>query len=135
MRARIRISPQRRAFIESVERLSGQNIEACYQCGRCSAGCVAANQMDLLPNQIIRMIQLGLEDELRSSASLYLCASCFVCESRCPKGIDVAKVIESLRTIFHMRDMDRIGPDQMEPDLVLDIPQQALVALYRKTSS
>ena len=43
-----------------VEELSGQNLLACYQCGKCSAGCPVVSKMDILPNQIIRLAQLGL---------------------------------------------------------------------------
>ena len=41
-------------FVGKVEELSGQNLLACYQCGKCSAGCPAVSQMDILPNHPIR---------------------------------------------------------------------------------
>ena len=53
-------------FVRKVEELSGQKLLACYQCGKCSAGCPAAPEMDILPNQVIRYAQLGLKDELLS---------------------------------------------------------------------
>ena len=96
MRVKLKSGQDQRKFIERIEELSGENVFACYQCGRCSAGCPMASEMDLLPNQIIRMVQMGLEDEVLRSKTLYLCASCFTCESRCPKGIDMARVMEAV---------------------------------------
>jgi heterodisulfide reductase subunit C len=56
MVARVRLSGERvrGEFVRKVEELSGQNLLACNQCGKCSAGCPAATVMDLLPNQVIR---------------------------------------------------------------------------------
>ncbi|MCX8127053.1 MAG: heterodisulfide reductase subunit C, partial [Dehalococcoidia bacterium] len=43
-------------FREQVERLSGENVARCYQCGKCSAGCPVAFAMDLAPRRIMRAI-------------------------------------------------------------------------------
>ena len=72
-------------FVAKVEELSGQNLLTCYQCGKCSAGCPAVSQMDILPNQIIRLAQLGLKNELFKSKAIWVCASCMTCNTRCPK--------------------------------------------------
>jgi Fe-S oxidoreductase len=64
MRVKLKSGRDQRKFIERVEELSGENVFACYQCGRCSAGCPMAPEMDLLPNQIIRMVQMGLDEEV-----------------------------------------------------------------------
>ena len=61
------------AFIEKVEALSKQDLLACYQCGKCSAGCPMAKYMDILPHQIIRFAQLGLKDELLASEAIWMC--------------------------------------------------------------
>ena len=56
MMARVRLSGERvrGELVRKIEELSGQNLLACNQCGKCSAGCPAAAVMDLLPNQVIR---------------------------------------------------------------------------------
>ena len=58
-------------FIKKVEEISGQNILARYQCGKCSAGCPSAEEMDILPNQIIRLVQLGQEEQLEAFVGKY----------------------------------------------------------------
>ena len=69
----------------------------CYQCGKCSAGCPMADHMDLLPNQLVRLVQLGrLERGLRSEA-IWKCVSCHTCSARCPKSVDCAGIIDALR--------------------------------------
>jgi len=86
-------------FLAFVQRHTGESITACYQCGKCSAGCPTAYAMDLTPRQIMRAIQLGLRDEVLGSSAIWLCVSCQTCSLRCPREIDIAKVIESLRQV------------------------------------
>jgi heterodisulfide reductase subunit C len=83
-------------FLDSVERKSGEDIRACYQCGKCTAGCPMVFSMDYSPNQIMRLIQLGLKEEVLSSATIWLCASCTI---RCPRDIDLARVMNTLRLL------------------------------------
>ena len=103
-----------------------------YQCGRCSAGCPFAFDMDILPNQIIRLVQLGLEEEVLNCDAINVCASCLTCKSRCPKGIDIASVAEALRQLKDPKGEDYFGPDDVPEGLTEELPQQALVALFRK---
>lgn len=77
----------------------GEKVRACYQCGKCSAGCPVADQMDLTPRQVMRAIQLGLKDELLKSTTIWLCVQCQVCSARCPREIDIASVMEGLRLL------------------------------------
>jgi len=82
----------------AVEEHSEQPILHCYQCGKCSAGCPVAYAMDIPPHQVMRAIQLGLEEVLQSSA-IWLCVFCQTCTARCPCEIDIARVMESLRML------------------------------------
>lgn len=84
-------------FLKALESDSGETVSHCYQCGKCSAGCPIAFQMDYLPNQIIRMVQLGLEEQALSSRTIWLCASCLTCTVRCPREIDIAEIMDYLK--------------------------------------
>lgn len=132
MRVKLKRDKDRQKFIQRVSELSGQNVFKCYQCGRCSAGCPFAFEMDLLPNQIIRMVQMGLEEEVVQSKTLYLCASCFTCQARCPKGIDMARVMEAIRLMIDPKGSDAFGPNEIPVELANELPQQVLVAVCRK---
>jgi len=134
MKVSVKIGENEKKFIDRVSELSGKNVYSCYQCGRCSAGCPFAFDMDILPNQIIRLVQLGLEEEALACDAINVCASCFTCVSRCPKGVDIAKVAEALRQIKDPRSKDYFGPDNISAELTAELPQQALVAIFRKLS-
>jgi heterodisulfide reductase subunit C len=84
-------------FISRVGRESGQPVQHCYQCGKCSAGCPMATAMDYLPNQVMRMVQAGMREEALACETIWLCAFCSTCTARCPKNVDLAQVMESLR--------------------------------------
>ncbi len=81
----------------AVEKISGQRVARCYQCGKCTAGCPTAYIMDLTPRQVLRAIQLGLREELLGSKSYWMCVFCQTCTARCPQKLDIARIMESLR--------------------------------------
>jgi len=86
-------------FRADVEKLAGTPIADCYQCGKCSAGCPICPEMYYTPSQIMRLIQLGLRDEALSSRTIWLCASCQTCTTRCPKEVDIAAVMDACRQL------------------------------------
>ena len=108
-----------------VEHKSGQDVQACYQCGKCSAGCPAAYTMDLSPRQAMRAIQLGLEELVLNSDTIWICLQCQICSVRCPRLIDIAKVMETLRILSLARG---IKPSMKEAKvfhrLFLDVIKQ-----------
>lgn len=81
-----------------IERLSGQKLAACYQCGNCTAGCPVNPFYDLPAHRIIRLAQEG-RAEVLSCSSIWLCAGCNTCTTRCPNNIDVARVLDVLRQL------------------------------------
>lgn len=87
------------ASISSIEQLAHTRVSDCYQCGKCSAGCPMAEQMDLLPNQLLRLVQLGNIDKAMRSAAAWQCVSCMTCTTRCPKSVDCAGVLDALRQL------------------------------------
>ncbi len=85
----------REKLIERVE----ADTRDCYQCGNCSAGCPAAFTFDYTPNQVMRMLQVGLVDRVLDSKAIQLCVQCLTCTARCPRNIDIAGIFEDLKTI------------------------------------
>jgi heterodisulfide reductase subunit C len=72
-------------------------INQCYQCGKCSAGCPVASEMDLLPHQMVRHAVLGDIEPIVASKSIWLCLTCHTCGARCPNGIDVPALLDPIR--------------------------------------
>ena len=134
---RVKLSPARlnSEFVRKVSEISDQNLNLCYQCGRCSAGCPMSFAMDLLPNQIMRLIQLGLEEDITAANTIWLCASCLTCTVRCPKGIDIARVMEALRLITLRKNVNFVEPSRISPETIAELPQIALVSGFRKHTS
>lgn len=90
-------------FHKTIERTSHTKVSHCYQCGKCSAGCPISTEMEYLPNQIIRMVMLGMEKEALSSNTMWLCASCLTCTVRCPREIEIAEVMDALRRFAYRK--------------------------------
>ena len=134
MRTEISIKNTKSKLLNKVEELSGENIYACYQCGKCSAGCPSISEMDISPNEIIRLVQLGEEKEVLNSKAIWICASCFTCVTRCPKGVDLAKIMESLRQITLRKNVDYVNPLSISKEVLSQVPQIALVSSLRKFS-
>jgi heterodisulfide reductase subunit C2 len=84
-------------FQAAVASESGQHLESCYQCGNCTAGCAYTQDYDLPVHQVMRLVQLGLKERALSCRSIWLCATCQACTTRCPNNIDVARVMDVLR--------------------------------------
>ncbi|MEM3396797.1 MAG: 4Fe-4S dicluster domain-containing protein [Thermoplasmata archaeon] len=120
---------KRESFIKLVEELSGQNLFACYQCGRCSAGCPMVKKMELIPSMVMRLVQLG-DEKVLDKNTYWICASCYTCDVRCPKGIDIAKVMEALRQIKLRKNMNYVDIRKIEG--IEELPQIALISNFRK---
>jgi heterodisulfide reductase subunit C len=116
---------------QEVETLSGENPFRCYQCGTCSAGCPFVEDMDLLPDEVIRYVVLD-KNEVLSSNTIWICASCYACAERCPRDLDVTKIMEALRQIILRKNIDRTDVTEISTKKRETIPQLAFVCLFRK---
>ena len=85
------------SFAQQIKEVSGENLDRCYQCFTCSLGCPVSPDMDYYPDQIIRMVQLGLKEQVLNSSAIWLCLGCETCVARCPNEIDILRVMDTLR--------------------------------------
>jgi heterodisulfide reductase subunit C len=118
--------------IAAIREISGEDVRACYQCGKCTAGCPLASAMDLMPNQILRLIQVGEYEQALRSRTIWQCASCLTCAARCPKEVDPARVMEALRTLLLRRGAAHVEIPDVPADVLAEAPQQALIGGFRK---
>ncbi len=88
-----------KSFSEQVKGESGTEIGRCYHCLTCSLGCPSAFAMDYLPHQIVRMVQMGLRQQVLTSATIWVCADCQTCATRCPNEVNLVKMMDVLREI------------------------------------
>ena len=86
-----------RELADQIAHRSDVELHACYQCGKCSAGCPMAHAMDIMPRQLVRYLQLGMTEDIFNSKSIWLCASCHTCVERCPHSINIPSLMELSR--------------------------------------
>lgn len=86
-----------RSFLEEVSRRSKQNFQGCFHCLSCAGGCPVVEAMDYNPNQIIRMMQLGMKQKVLESHAIWVCVGCFSCLSQCPYRVDIPTMMDTLR--------------------------------------
>ncbi len=127
----VTISSENEEFLEKISELSGEIITLCDQCGTCSGGCPLVSEMDITPSQMMRMTQLG-QREILDTKAMWLCASCYTCTVRCPRGLDLSRVAEALRQIKLRQAIDYIDIKKIPEDEISTLPQIALVSGFRK---
>ena len=86
-------------MISEAKRLSGQEIELCYHCHKCTAGCPVVGAMEYGPDRLLRMLALDQRDAVLRSRDIWLCAGCYTCATRCPNDIDISAVMDALRKL------------------------------------
>jgi len=133
-RMTLRLGAANPPFRAKVAELSGENLDLCFQCGACSSGCPLTQEMDLLPSTVIRFVQLGDEEAL-DSKTVWVCSTCFNCEVRCPRGIDVANVMEALRQLMLRKKYDRFSLESLDPKELRELPQIAIISNLRKLTA
>lgn len=89
------------------------DVLRCYQCLSCTLGCPMAQEMDILPHQLMGAVQLGRDQEVLGSSTPWLCASCEACATRCPNDIEIVQLMDLIRR----RAMQQGMASEREPEL------------------
>jgi heterodisulfide reductase subunit C len=85
---------------EIAARPGGENIKKCFACGTCTAGCpVFQVEHAYNPRKIIRMILLGMREQVLSSKVIWLCSQCYTCSANCPQEVDFSDIMFALRDL------------------------------------
>lgn len=122
-------------FVQKIKELSGQDVKVCFQCGTCSGSCPMSEYMEFSPRKVMHLAQLAMGDRLVNLNTYWVCASCHTCSVRCPRGIDIARVMEALRQITLRKNINFIEPSKMSAETITGAPQIAMVAGFRKMTS
>ncbi len=93
----IAFSKENLKFARDLEALTGENALLCHQCKKCTSGCPSAYAMRMKPHELMRAVQLGLSEEIFWSGTLWVCLSCETCNTRCPQGINILRLMNGLR--------------------------------------
>lgn len=121
--------------IGKINELSGENVKVCMQCATCTGMCPMSQEMDLGPRKVMHFAQFGLMSKLADINTYWKCASCHACSVKCPRGIDIAKVMEALRQQTLRTSKNYVEPSEIPAAQIAEMPQIALVAGFRKFTS
>ena len=75
----------------------GEKIKNCIQCGTCSGSCPVTWAMEESPRQVFAMVRAGMRDRVLDSLTIWTCASCYQCASRCPQQIKITDIMYMLK--------------------------------------
>ncbi|MBF8436937.1 4Fe-4S dicluster domain-containing protein [Halanaerobiaceae bacterium Z-7014] len=126
-------SDKARILKEEFLEISRERPEDCLQCGKCSASCQAAKEMDFMPHQLVRMFHKNQIDQVMETDAIWACASCFTCGARCPRDIDLARMMETARVLYlRSNHKNLIDENEIAALNKKGLPPQAIVAGYRK---
>ncbi len=81
-------------FLKKAEEAGPFHAAECFQCRKCTNGCPASFAMDIFPDQVIRLAILGQKEEVLRSRTIWVCASCETCSTRCPNGVRIAELMD-----------------------------------------
>ncbi|HHW59055.1 MAG: 4Fe-4S dicluster domain-containing protein [Bacteroidales bacterium] len=77
-----------------------ENLNACINCGVCTAICPASDYYDYEPRYVIKILLSKDENELEqllSSDYIWYCGQCMSCKARCPRENAPGVAISALR--------------------------------------
>lgn len=122
-------------MIEEIKILSEQEFFGCIQCGVCTSSCPVFSDLNLKtpPRMISKILVEGDENKIFSDIDLVkYCINCQICGARCPKNIDVSRMVDALR--FYI--VKRSGKDLLEPlrERLKEAPQIAFLEITRLLS-
>ncbi|MGA2476707.1 MAG: 4Fe-4S dicluster domain-containing protein [Terriglobia bacterium] len=88
----------RRRFLEEAQVVpGGDRISQCLQCGTCTGSCPVSYAMDISPRMVIALFRAGQIEEILRSRTLWICASCYMCTTRCPQSIKITDLLYALK--------------------------------------
>ena len=85
-------------FIEEARLVPGsERITRCLQCGTCTGSCPVSYAMDISPRMVIALFRAGETAEILRSRTIWICASCYMCTTRCPQAIKITDLLYALK--------------------------------------
>ncbi len=120
---------------KKVAEISGENAGKCMQCGTCSSVCPMVESMDVTVRQTMLLLQHGQAEQLAQSKTGSVCAACHNCEVRCPRGIEIPRLMEALRLVKLRRNEDHVDPRAIPREKLRELPPIAMVAGFRELTA
>ncbi|MFC2063487.1 4Fe-4S dicluster domain-containing protein [Chloroflexota bacterium] len=89
-----RVNPE---LLSEIKNYGGIGIEKCFNCGNCTASCPLASDDYPFPRNIVRRIQIGQTEQMKTQLDPWLCYYCGDCSATCPKGAEPGETMMAAR--------------------------------------
>jgi excisionase family DNA binding protein len=80
-------------------RVTPQWADICLTCGSCASACPVSGVRGFDPRKAVRMVVLGLEQDLIDSQWPWICTLCGKCEEACPMSIELVSLFRKVRSL------------------------------------
>jgi heterodisulfide reductase subunit C len=97
-------------FLVMIEAQGPFQAGACFQCRKCTNGCPVTFAMDLYPDEVIRMVILGQRETVLACQTIWICAACETCTTRCPNDVKIAELMDCLKEMAVQEDLPSSQP-------------------------
>jgi heterodisulfide reductase subunit C len=80
-----------------LDKVPEAKFDLCLTCGTCTGGCPASELLDMDPRKLVRMLLLGLDDEVKKTNWAWVCTMCARCLKQCPMEINIPALVYNMR--------------------------------------
>ncbi|WP_457552272.1 (Fe-S)-binding protein [Desulfobacula sp.] len=89
----------------------GGRLNFCFNCGACSSGCPASGLAGMDPRKFVRMLSLGMDEEVMTSNWVWMCTTCYRCVHVCPMKVNIPELVSIIRSRW---------PKEKRPEKLVD---------------
>jgi nitrate reductase gamma subunit/ferredoxin len=86
-----------RTLLPTLKKYGAFDVEACFNCGNCTAVCPMTSDDATFPRRLIRYAQVGMKEELLASKELWTCYYCGECSDTCPRQAEPGEFMAAAR--------------------------------------
>ncbi len=90
----VRLEPE---LHRDIARFGGGDVDACMNCGNCTAICKLSTEDNSFPRRIMHYLQIGNREKLLHSADPWLCYYCGDCSESCPREANPGETMMAAR--------------------------------------
>jgi heterodisulfide reductase subunit C len=80
-----------------LEKVPAAKFDLCLTCGTCTGGCPASELFDMDPRKLVRMLVLGMDEEIKKTPWAWVCTMCGRCTKQCPMEINIPQLVYNMR--------------------------------------
>lgn len=84
-------------ILDDIRKYGAFDINACFNCGNCTAVCPLSEEQGSFPRKLIRLGQIGDRARIIESPEAWLCYYCGECSETCPRQAEPGEYMAAVR--------------------------------------